>query len=61
MKLAYKIGLLAGATLLHGRLLVLRVLAHEVEPAMRHLRHVRGLWRQRVWGAPPHEPRIWAS
>lgn len=53
--------LLTGATLLHGRLLVLRVLAHEVEPAMRHLRRVRGLWRQRVWDVPALEPRIWAS
>jgi urease accessory protein len=53
--------LLAGATLLHGRLLVLRVLAHEVEPAMRRLRRVRGLWRQLGWGLEPNEPRIWAS
>lgn len=54
-------GLLGGATHLHGRLLVLRVLAHEVEPAMRLLRRVRGLWRQRCWGLAAHEPRIWAS
>lgn len=53
--------LLAGATLLHGRLLLLRVLAHEVEPAMRLLRRVRGLWRQRCWGLAANEPRIWAS
>lgn len=54
-------GLLAGATLLHGRLLLVRVLAHEVEPAMRLLRRVRGAWRERCWGLPAHEPRIWAS
>jgi urease accessory protein len=53
--------LLAGVTLLHGRLLLLRVLAHEVEPTMRLLRRVRGLWRQRYWGLPPNEPRLWAS
>ncbi|MBI5720589.1 MAG: urease accessory protein UreD [Burkholderiales bacterium] len=53
--------LLAGATLLHGRLLVLRLLAHEVEPAMRLLRRVRGLWRQACWGLAANEPRIWAS
>jgi urease accessory protein len=53
--------LLGGATLLHGRLLVLRVLAHEVEPAMRLLRSVRGLWRQLGWGLAANSPRIWAS
>jgi len=53
--------LLGGATLLHGRLLVLRVLAHEVEPAMRLLRSVRGQWRQLGWGLAANEPRIWAS
>ncbi len=53
--------LLGGATLLQGRLLVLRVLAHEVEPAMRLLRSVRGRWRQLGWGLAANEPRIWAS
>jgi urease accessory protein len=51
----------AGATLMHGRLLLLRVLAHEIEPAQRLLRRVRGLWRQGLWGLPANEPRIWAS
>lgn len=54
-------GLLGGATHLHGRMLVLRVLAHEIEPAMRLLRSVRGLWRLVCWGLAAHEPRIWAS
>ena len=53
--------LLAGATLLHQRLLLLRVLAHETEPAMRLLRRVRGLWRHLGWGLEANEPRIWAS
>lgn len=53
--------LLAGATQLHGRLLVLRVLAQDVEPAIRLLRRVRGLWRQLGWGLEANEPRIWAS
>ncbi len=53
--------LLGGATLLQGRLLVLRVLAHEVEPAMRLLRRVRASWRQLGWGLEANEPRIWAS
>ncbi len=52
---------LGGATLLHGRLLVVRVLAHEVEVAMSLLRRVRSLWREICWGQARHEPRIWAS
>ena len=48
-------------TLLHQRLLLLRVLAHETEPAMRLLRRVRGLWRHLGWGLEANEPRIWAS
>ena len=54
-------GLRAGATLLHGRLLLLRVLAMELEPAALLLRSVRAMWRERVWGLAPCEPRIWAS
>lgn len=52
--------LLAGATLLHGRLLVLRVLADEVEPAMRLLRRVRTRWRAQAWALQGPEPRLWA-
>jgi urease accessory protein len=51
----------ATATLLHGRLLVARVLAESLEPAQQLLRALRGLWRQQAWGLPTVEPRIWAS
>ncbi len=54
-------GLQAGVSLLHGRLLLLRVLAMEVEAAQRLLRQARGLWRQQQWGIAALEPRIWAS
>ena len=54
-------GAAAGATLLQGRLLLLRLLAHELEPATALIRHVRGRWRQQAWGLAPHEPRIWAT
>jgi urease accessory protein len=54
-------GLTAGATLLQGRLLLLRLLAHELEPATALIRRVRGRWRQQAWGLAPHEPRIWAT
>ena len=54
-------GMLAGATWLQERVLVLRLLADEVEPAMRLLRRVRARWRHRCWGMDAHEPRVWAS
>ena len=53
--------LLAGATALQGRLVLLRVLAQEVEPAVRLLRSVWALWRQQTWGLVHDAPRIWAS
>lgn len=52
--------LLAGATLLHGRLLAVRALADEVEPAMRLLRRVRRRWRAQAWALDGPEPRLWA-
>lgn len=54
-------GLRSGASLLHGRVLVLRLLAQEVEPAARLMRAVRARWRKLAWGLAAHEPRIWSS
>jgi urease accessory protein len=54
-------GLRAGATLLHGRLLLLRVLASELEAPTRLLRAVRAAWREAAWSVPGHEPRIWRT
>lgn len=54
-------GLQGGATLLHGRLLLLRVLAADLEPASTLLRAVRGRWRRLAWGVAEHEPRIWGT
>ncbi|MFO1253060.1 MAG: urease accessory protein UreD [Inhella sp.] len=51
----------AAVTLLHGRLLLLRVLAAELEPATQLMRALRGLWREQAWGQPPSEPRIWRT
>ena len=51
----------AAATLLHGRLLVARVVAEHLEPAQALLRTLRGLWREQAWGLAPVAPRIWAS
>lgn len=51
----------AGATAPHPRVLVVRVLAPVVEPAMQLLKALRGQWRDTLWGLPPHPPRIWSA
>ncbi|NVO05258.1 MAG: urease accessory protein UreD, partial [Rhodoferax sp.] len=50
----------AGATSPNGQVVVVRVLAPLVEPAMQLLRAVRTAWRQELWQLPPCNPRIWA-
>ena len=49
----------AGVSAPHDRLLVLRALAHQVEPAMALLRAVWAGWRQQQWGLAPCPPRVW--
>ncbi len=49
----------AGATQPHPQVIVLRVLAPVVEPAMQLLRPVWGAWRQALWGLPGTVPRLW--
>lgn len=51
---------MAGATSPHPQVLVVRVLAPVVEPAMGLLRALRNTWRQELWGISPSSPRIWA-
>jgi hypothetical protein len=41
-------------------MLIARVLADEVEPAMRLLRRVRRRWREQLWQLRGPEPRLWA-
>jgi len=50
----------AGATSPHDELVVLRVLAPVVEPAMLLLRQVWSAWRAALWQMPASPPRIWA-
>ncbi len=50
----------AGATSPDARLVVVRVLAPVVEPAMQLLRQVRDAWRVGCWDLAPHAPRIWS-
>lgn len=49
----------AGATAPGPRVVVVRVLAPLVEPAMQLLKAVRRAWRPLLWDVPPHEPRGW--
>ena len=51
----------AGVTSPQAGLLVLRVLAPRVEPAMDLLARVRGVWREQAWGLPGTMPRIWRT
>ena len=51
----------SGATSPNSRVVLVRVLAPMVEPAMELLRRVRAAWRQEAWQLQPHSPRIWAT
>lgn len=51
----------AGATAVHGQVLVLRLLADRVEPAMRLLQAVRAAWRRTAWGLDAEPPRVWRT
>lgn len=51
----------AGATSPHERLVVLRVLAPRVEPAMALLARVRAAWRREAWSLDAQPPRIWRT
>jgi urease accessory protein len=50
----------SGATCPNSRVLVVRVLAPLVEPAMELLREIRTVWRQLLWEKSPSTPRIWS-
>lgn len=50
----------AGATSPHPQVLVVRVLAPLVEPAMDLLRPLWAAWRQELWSLEAVRPRIWA-
>lgn len=52
---------LLGATAVHAQVLLARVLAHRVEPAMHTLQAVRAAWRQVAWGLAATAPRVWQT
>jgi urease accessory protein len=54
-------GLHAGCTSPQAPLVVLRVLADRVEPALRLLTRVRAAWRLEAWQLQEHAPRVWRT
>ena len=50
----------AGATAPGPQVIVVRVLAPLVEPAVQLLKAIRRAWRPLAWDLPPDEPRGWA-
>lgn len=50
----------AGATSPHPQVLVVRVLAPLVEPALGLMKSLRAAWRQSLWQLDAMPPRIWA-
>ncbi len=50
----------AGASSPHPQVIVVRMLAPVVEPAMDLLRALRNTWRQHLWDLEPSNPRIWS-
>ena len=58
---AHPLGASAGVTSPAPQVLVLRVLAPVVEPALGLLRQVRTVWRDVLWQLPDVPPRIWAT
>jgi urease accessory protein len=51
----------AGATAPHDRVVVLRALAHRVEPALQLLRQVWAAWRATAWQLDAAAPRLWRT
>ena len=50
----------AGATCPNARVVVVRALAPQVEPALNLLKHIWASWRTELWQLPTAQPRIWA-
>ena len=51
----------AGATSPGAHVVLLRVLAPRVEPAMQLLTHVWAGWREQAWALPACPPRVWRT
>ncbi|MBC5765193.1 urease accessory protein UreD [Ramlibacter albus] len=56
---SHELATTAGATAPNANVIVVRVLAPLVEPALGLLKQVRRAWRPLLWNLPPNEPRGW--
>lgn len=54
-------GVEAGVTQVQPGVVLLRLLADRVEPAMALCAQVRAAWRAAAWGLAAHPPRIWRT
>jgi urease accessory protein len=50
-----------GASCPHPGLVVVRLVAERVEPAMRILAAMHAAWRARAWALDPAQPRVWRT
>jgi urease accessory protein len=57
---AHPLAATAGATQPHPQVVVVRMVAPLVEPAMDLAQRVRAAWRQAMWSLAPETPRTWA-
>jgi urease accessory protein len=58
---AHPLSALSGSTSPHEAVVILRVLADRVEPAMNLLTQVWAAWRQQAWQLTPCPPRVWRT
>lgn len=58
---AHPLAATSGATAVQPAVVVLRLLAPRVEPAMQLLMQVRAAWRALAWGLDAAPPRIWRT
>ena len=58
---AHSLNATAGSTAVDDAVVVLRVLAPRVEPAMALLTQVWALWREAAWHMPACVPRVWRT
>jgi urease accessory protein len=58
--MAHPLHATAGATAPGPRVIAVRVLAPQVEPALHLLKTIRDAWRPALWQLPPTRPRTWA-
>lgn len=58
---AHPLASTAGSTSPHDQVVILRVLADRVEPAMNLLTQVWAQWRQTAWDLAPCPPRVWRT